>query len=132
MNALLHAHSGLRYLVVLVLFVQLVLALVGTVKSQPVGKLHRAVSGAALGLVYTQVLVGLALAALGFFTARHIGHLVPMLLAAVLVTVLHVQNKRAAQPTHRRGLIASGGALALIVVGVAAIGRHLFQMTVGG
>ncbi len=131
MTALLHAHSGLRYLVLLSLFAHLVASLVGHLQKQPVGGLHRGLSAASMGLLHTQALLGLAMVFMGTFYPQLIGHLVMMVGAATVATVFHVRNKRANPPTHLAALLGSGLALACVVGGVLAIGRGLFTMTVG-
>lgn len=132
MTGLLHAHSGLRFLVLLVALAHVVLSLVGQVQGQPVKPVHRALSAAFMGLLHTQVLLGIALVLMGLYYPQLIGHLVLMLAAATCATVMHVLNKRAATPNHRRALIGTGGALLLIVAAIAAIGRHPFEMRVMG
>ena len=128
---LFHAHSGLRYLVLLVGLVHLVVALMGFMKKAPINGLGRALSAAFMGLLHTQVLLGLAMVAMGRYYPALIGHMVMMIVAAVLATVMHVRGKRAQPSTYLWALIGTGGSLALIVGGVMAIGRGLFQMTAG-
>jgi hypothetical protein len=127
MQALMHAHSGLRYLVLLVALAHLVMSLIGLTQSKPFAPIHRALSAAFLGLLHTQVLIGIVQVLMGVYYPRLIGHIVLMLAAAAWVTVQHVRNKRANPPSHRTALISTLVALGLIVAGIAAIGRHPFQ-----
>lgn len=129
MTALLHAHSGLRYVLLLVAVMHVVVSVLGQMKQAPVGKLHRALSGATLGLMHTQALIGLGLVAGGLYYPQLIGHLVMMVVAVGLATAMHVINKRADKPTHLRALMGTGGALVAMVLGLAAIGRHPLQST---
>lgn len=131
MTGLLHAHSGLRYLVLLALFAHLVVSLLGHLQQRPVGGMHRGLSAATMGLLHTQALLGLAMVFMGTFYPQLIGHIVMMLGAATVATVFHVRNKRAPTPTHLAALLGSGIALACVVGGVLAIGRGLFTMSVG-
>lgn len=131
MTGLLHAHSGLRYVVLLALLSHVVASLLGHLQRRPVGGLHRGLSAASMGLLHTQAVLGLVMVAMGTFYPALIGHLVMMLGAATVATVFHVRNKRASPPTHLAGLLGSGLALACIVGGVLAIGKGLLTMSVG-
>ena len=132
MTGLLHAHSGLRYLVLLAAAAHLVVCLLGLAKKQPPGKLNRVLSVVLLSLVHTQVLVGLALVGLGRFFPQLWGHLVPMLMAAAAVTVFPAVNKRRAEPRWSIALVGTLTALALVVTGILALGRSPLAMTVVG
>jgi hypothetical protein len=129
MNALFYAHSGLRYLVLLMALVCLAAFLVGQVKQQPFGKLHRVVGASFAGLLDLQVVLGLVMVAMGRYYPALIGHLVMMLVAAVVMHVAMGVNRRRPTPGF---VLPLGGVVVsvfLIVGGVMAIGRGLLQTT---
>jgi hypothetical protein len=132
MTGLLHAHSGLRYLILLMALVALVVFGLGVAQKKPLTKLGRIVGSIFAGLTHLQVLLGLVMVAMGTFYPALIGHLVMMLAAAVVLQVLLSRNKRAAQPGFTLPLIGTVLAIVFMVGGIFAIGRHPFQMTVGG
>ena len=122
MNILYQAHSGLRYLVLLVGVVALVVLAYGVATRRPVGA-ARGLTAAFTGLLDLQILLGVGL--------------VTMLLAAAAAHVSSVMAKRAAD--ERRALtirlVGVVLTLGLIAAGITAIGRGLFAsapMTVGG
>ncbi len=129
LTGLLHTHSMLRYLVLLAAVGHIALCVLGLVQNRPFTKLGRVFSAVTMSLIHLQVVVGLGMVALGTFYPKLIGHLVLMLLAAVLVTVMHSLNKRAAVPNWKRPLVGTGGALVLLVFGILSIGRGVFQST---
>ncbi|MCA3014272.1 MAG: hypothetical protein INH41_17965 [Myxococcaceae bacterium] len=132
MTGLLHAHSGLRYLVLTSAVAALVVFGLGFAQNKPFTKAARIVGSVFAGLTHLQVVLGLVMVAMGTFYPALIGHLVMMLAAAVVLQVLLSRNKRAAEPGYRLPLIGTVVALVLMVGGIFAIGRHPFQMTVGG
>lgn len=131
MNALLHAHSGLRYLVLLLALVNVVVLVKGLATKSTPGKLERILGASFAGSLHTQVLLGLTMVAMGKFYPQLIGHLVMMLAAALLAQATLSINKKRAQPGHQLPLIGVGGALLLILGGIMAIGRSPLMMTVG-
>lgn len=131
MNALLHAHSGLRYLVLLLALVNVVVLVKGLATKSTPGKLERILGSSFAGSLHLQVLLGLSMVAMGKFYPQLIGHLVMMLAAAVLAQATLTINKKRPQPGYQLPLIGVGGALVLILGGIMAIGRSPFAMTVG-
>jgi hypothetical protein len=129
MNVLFYAHSGLRYLVLLLAFVALGVFFVGQVQKQAFGKLHRIVGASYAGLLHTQATLGLVMVAMGRFYPQLIGHLAMMLLAAVVMQVLLVVNRKKPQPGFVLPLVGVVVSLLLIAGGVMAIGRGLFTTT---
>jgi hypothetical protein len=126
MNVLYAAHSGLRYLVLLAAFFALAVFFVGMVRGQTFGRLHRVAGTAFAGLLHTQVLLGLVMVALGRYYPALIGHLAMMLLAAVGLQVALSVNRKRPRPGFTLPMLATVGALGLIVGGVMAIGRGPF------
>ncbi len=127
MNALYHAHSGLRYLVLLLGLVALALFAYGVLARRPVPA-GRALMGAFVGTLHLQVLLGLALVVGGIWYGALMGHLTLMLVAAVVATVALVRSRRAVDERRALVLRLGGVAVALlcIVLGILAIGRGVF------
>jgi hypothetical protein len=129
MNILFHAHSGLRYLVLLSGLVALAYFVSGLVMKRPVGKGLRILGAAFTGLLDLQVLLGLIMVAMGRYYPQLIGHIVMMLLAAGVTHGLLVMNRKRPNPGYLLPLIAVVVALALMVGGIMAIGRGVFTHT---
>lgn len=129
MSALFHAHSGLRFLVLLAGVVNLVLLGAALVQKRPYAKPHRAAGAAFAGLLHVQVLLGLAMVAMGRYYPALVGHIVMMLVAAIAAQVTMSLNRRRATPTVALPLVGVVVALVCITGGVMAIGRGLFTTT---
>jgi hypothetical protein len=129
MNFLFQAHSGLRYLVLLVGLVALAYFVSGLATKRPVGKGVRILGSSFVGLLDLQVLLGLIMVAMGRFYPQLIGHLVMMLLATGVTHALLVINRKRPNPGYVLPLIAVLVALALIAGGIMAIGRGVFSHT---
>lgn len=130
MTALLHAHSGLRFLILLLGVVNLVVLGAGLATKQPYGKLHRLLGASFAGSLHLQVLLGLTLVAMGRWFPALIGHLTMMVLAAVAAQVAMTMNRKRATPGLQIPLAGVVLALLFIVGGVLAIGRNLFAITI--
>ena len=129
MTPLFHAHSGLRFLIFLLGVVNVVVLGAGLVTKKPFGKVHRILGASFAGSIHLQVLLGLALVAMGRWYPALIGHLAMMLLAAVVAQAAMTVNRRRATPSMQLPLIGVVVALLCIFGGVMAIGRGLFTMT---
>lgn len=126
MNMLFQAHSGIRYLVLIAGLVALLMALVGMANRKPVPSL-RVMLSAFTGLLDLQVLLGAVLVVGGLFYKALIGHMVMMVLAAVIA---HVGAAKAKQQTDgmqalRTRFITVFISLILIVGGITSIGRGI-------
>lgn len=132
MTALLHLHSGLRYLVLLAALGHLAVAGLALLRSQPLGKGNRVASSVFMGLLHTQLLVGLAFVVVRGFYPALAGHLTMMLVAAAVATVVPMRNRK--RPTPSAGVALAGTAFALlcIVIGIVAIGRSPLGSTAFG
>lgn len=130
MTALLHAHSGLRFLILLLGAVNIVVLLVGLATKKPFGKLHRILGASFAGSLHLQLLIGLTLVAMGRWFPALIGHLTMMVLAATSAQMAMTMNRKRATPGLQLPLIGVVVALLFIVGGVMAIGRNLFAMTI--
>lgn len=131
MTALLHAHSGLRYLVLLAGLVAAGYYVFALATKKPAGKATRVMGSVFVGLFDLQMLLGFTLVVMGRFYPALIGHFVMMLLAAAVAHGLLVMNRRSAEPGNTLPLAAVVIATGLAVGGILAIGRGPFTMTVG-
>lgn len=129
MSALFHAHSGLRFLVLLAAVVNLAMLGAALVQKKPYAKAHRAAGAAFAGLLHVQVLIGLAMVVMGRYYPALIGHIVMMVIAAIAAQATMSINRRRATPTIALPLAGVVVALICITGGVMAIGRGLFTMT---
>lgn len=132
MTGLLHAHSGLRYVVLLLALVNLVVLLKGLAAKATPGKLERALGSSYVGTLHLQVLLGIVMLFQGAYYPRLMGHIVLMAAATLLAQVMMSLNKKRPQPGHRLPLIGVVGSLLLIVGGAFAIGKNPLLMSVGG
>lgn len=126
MTMLFQAHSGVRYLVLLVGVLALLACLYSVATGRPV-RAAQGLTSAFTGLLDLQILLGLGLVIGGIFYDALVGHLVMMALAAVVAHVSSVRAKRAQderKATMAR-LIGVGLALVLIVGGIMSIGRSV-------
>jgi hypothetical membrane protein len=135
MTFLYHAHSGLRYLVLLAALVAL-LALAYALASGRGARAARILPGVFTGLLDLQILLGIGLVLVGVFPDAAVGHLVMMVLAAVVAHGASVLAKRAST-VQREQVVRLAGiviALALIIGGILALGRSVLgsaAMTTG-
>jgi hypothetical protein len=133
MTIVLFVHSWLRWLVLLALVGRTGLAGARLAQGAPFEKVDRATSGATLGLVHLEILVGLVLYALSplvriafgdmgaamkdptlrFFTVEHGS---TMLIAGLLVTLAVALARRAADDRRRHQLALAGFGLALLLI----------------
>ena len=132
MIALFHAHSGLRYLILLLGVVNVVVLGVGLARKQPFGKLHRILGASFAGSLHLQVLIGVGMVAMGRWYPQLAGHLAMMLIAAGVAQAAMTVNRKRPAPGLQLPLIGVLVALACIAGGIMAIGRGLFTMTVTG
>lgn len=126
MNMLYHAHSGLRYLILLVGLLALLVFAYGLITRRPV----RGASGytiAFTGLLDLQLVLGFGLFFGGIFYNALVGHMVMMIIAAVAANGSTILAPRAT--TERQELVMRLAgviiALACIVFGIMAIGRSV-------
>lgn len=123
------AHSGWRYLVLIMLVLAIVQALVGWLGKKPYTEANRKINVFTLIFVHTQILFGLGLyflsplvqAGIRYWKMEHIGM---MIFAAILVTVGNARSKRIDDAASKHRTIALYFGLGLIVI-VASI----IQMT---
>lgn len=132
MTGLFHAHSGLRFLVLLLAMVNIAVLGIGIVQKRPFAKIHRILGASYAGCLHLQVILGVSMVALGRYFPALIGHIVMMVLAAVVAQVMMSRNRRRAEPTLTMPLVGVVLSLVFITGGVMAIGRGLLTMTAFG
>lgn len=123
----LNAHSGLRYLILLVGLLTVLIALVGMAQKQPVSNAGLTLLRVFVVLLDIQLLLGVLTLVTGTFYMQLIGHLV-MMVAAVAMAHLAASRLRKAAPEARgNGQLLTGALipLALIVAGILAIQRPI-------
>jgi hypothetical protein len=127
-------HSGLRYIVLLLLAVALFLALVGLFGKKPYSEMNRKVNLFAMISTHTQFLVVLILyffspmvnysnmaEAMKDATTHYwtVEHSVMMLFSIVLITIGHSRSKKAKDAVNKHRAIALYYGLAVLVILVA-------------
>ena len=126
MNMLYHAHSGLRYLVLLAGLLALLVFAYGLITRRPV-RGAPGFTAAFAGLLDLQLVLGFGLFFGGIFYDAVMGHMVMMILAAVAANGSAILAPRAT--TERQELVMRIAgvviALACIVIGILAIGRSV-------
>lgn len=127
-NILFHAHSGLRYVVLLAGLLALAYSLTAALRGNDWSRPGRVFLSIFVGVMDLQVLIGLVLVFVRVFYPALWGHLTLMILAAVAGHVALALNKRRPpeRQSHWVAVIGSGLALVLIVGGILSIGRPIF------
>lgn len=143
---LLKFHSGLRYIVLLLIWLAIVQAFVGWFGKRNYSEGNRKLNLFAMISAHVQLLIGLILyffspfvklddmattmkdAATRYWTVEHS---VMMIFALVLITIGHARSKKAGEGAAKHRLIAIFYTLALLVILVAIMqsGRPLLGMT---
>lgn len=123
MEFLFHAHSGVRYLVLLAALVALVVLVTGYTSRRAYAGLSRAATSAFMGLVHLQVLLGIGLVLTGIWYGALMGHLMMMVLAAILLTALAAYARRQADAQRAHAVALAGVVLSLLLIvgGIMAI-----------
>jgi hypothetical protein len=137
---LFHAHSGLRYIVLVLLLVVIVKSLTGFTGNKPFQSIDNKLSLWLLISTHIQFVVGLVLYFVSPFvqfnaetmkdaSTRYwtVEHLVGMLAAVALITVARSTSKKMSDDTakHKRLFMFNSIALAAIVVTIALSGRKI-------
>jgi len=135
MNFLYHAHSGLRYLVLLAALAA-VIALAWALATARANRATRILPAVFTGLLDLQVLLGIGLVIGGLMPDIVVGHLFMMVPALVVAHGASIVARRSANERRALGIRLGGivVALLLIVGGIMALGRNVFgsaPMTVG-
>jgi hypothetical protein len=124
-SILFHAHSGLRYLVLLAGVASFLYSIVAAVTARPWDRPGRILFVMFIGFLDLQVLLGLILVFLWPFYPALWGHIVLMVLAAAAAHFTSIMaRRRPAEPRrHLSAALGVAGAVILVVGGIAAIGR---------
>lgn len=145
-DTLLGLHSGLRYIVLLLLALALVMAIIGLFGKKPYTGMNRKVNLFAMIFTHTQLLVGLILyffspmvnysnmgEAMKNAITRYwtVEHSVLMLFAVLLITLGHSRSKKAADAFYKHRAIALyyGLAVLVIIVAIYQSGRPILGMS---
>lgn len=127
MNILLHAHSGIRYLVVLFGVATLVYAIYGAATRKPYDKRMRVLGSLFAGSMHLNILLGLGLIMMGRFYPQLAGHIFMMISAAVAAQIVPSVMRR--RPEEERSYlpyaVSAVIAFGLLWGGVQAIERPL-------
>jgi hypothetical protein len=132
LTGLLHAHSGLRYLILGLGLLVLIVALLGVIQKKPYSKLMRVSASAFAGSLHLQVLLGFTILVSGRFYPALIGHIFLLLVAAVVaqIPVSVLRRRPIEERTYMPHLVSTLVTLGLIWAGIASIGRGLLQSNV--
>jgi hypothetical protein len=125
-NILYHAHSGLRYLVLLAALAALIVLVYDLATGREV-RAARVLPAVFAGLLDLQIVLGISLVMGGMFPDAVVGHLVMMVLAAVAVHGSAIVARRSSNERRELGIRLVGIVIAvvLIVGGIMAIGRSV-------
>ena len=121
MNFLYHAHSGLRYLVLLAALVAIV-ALAYALATGRASRATRVLPAIFTGLLDLQVLLGIALVIGGLMPDIVVGHLVMMVIALIVAHGASI-HRRESVPCRVAGTVARPE-----VAGLLAAGRQLCDL----
>jgi len=147
-NFFLSLHSGIRYIVLLLLVLALILSITALFGKKDYKEFNRKINLFAMISTHTQLLFGLILyffsplvqygnmgEAMKNTLTRYwtVEHSVLMLFAVALITIGHARSKKAAQAInkHRAISLYYGLAVLVIVVAIYQSGRPLFGMSIG-
>ena len=124
---LLQAHSGFRYLVLVGGLVLVAYAAYGALTNRAYDPRMRVLSAVFVGVLDVTVLLGFINLFTGTFYPMLGGHIVMMILAAVVAHVVHRVMKRRPpeQQTYVPHLVGTLIVLGMVVAGIMAIGRPI-------
>lgn len=127
-----YAHSGLRYLVLLMGLVVMLHAAFRLARGRGYNRIARVLAAIFAGVVDLQVLLGIILVFTRRFYPALIGHIALMLCAAVVAHLAVIVNRR--RPESERSialqLALAGLALLLMTAGILAIGRGIMETSI--
>lgn len=133
----LHIHSGLRYVVLLLVLLAIIRAWADWLGKKPYSNGNRLLNLFAMISVHTQLLFGIVLYFLSPFVQFNsqtmkdantrywtVEHITMMLIAIVLITIGHSRSKKITLPEGKHKTIAIYYTIALLIVVVAIISSH--------
>lgn len=126
MNILYYAHSGLRYLILLVAVTALIALAYSVATGRAMGA-ARNLATAFAGLLDLQIVLGIGLVMGGIYPDAVTGHLMLMVCSAVVTHAAFIIGQYASSERRELGVRFVGIilAVALIVVGIMAIGQSV-------
>jgi hypothetical protein len=126
-SPLFHAHSGLRYLVLLAALVAAGVLVQALVRGKAFDRLGRIVVAVFVGALDLQVLLGVLLLTQFPWYSALMGHVTMMPAAAIAAHAFSVANRRRGEGRQSNALALAGVLvpLVLIVGGILAIGRPI-------
>lgn len=137
-NIVLHLHSGLRYVVIVLVILAIVQSLLGAANKSPYSEFNRKVNLFAMISVHTQLLIGIVLyiiSPLVQFTSETmknstlryfaVEHWFGMIIAIALITIGHSKSKKIVLPEIKHRTIGIYYAIALTVVVATLIMGHI-------
>ena len=126
MTALFHAHSGLRYLVLLAAIVAIVSLGYALATGRRVRTAQR-LATTFTALLDLQIVLGFGLVFGGLFPDAVIGHLALMLLGAIVVHATSYFGRQAESERREIGIRLGGIVISLVLIvgGILAIGRSV-------
>ena len=124
---LLQAHSGFRYLVLLMGVVVIGYAAYGMASGRPYDTRMRALSAIFTGVIDLTVLLGFVNIFTGMFYPQLGGHIVMMVLAAAVAHIVHrvVKTRPEEERTYAPHVVGTVVVLGMVVAGIMAIGRPI-------
>ena len=122
---LFHAHSGLRYLVLLTGVIVILYALWGVFSKRPYDHTMRVLSLLFILSIDLTALLGVSYLFVGTFYPQLGGHIVTMILAVIVAHVVSAVMKRrpVGERTYMPHVVGTAIVLGLVATGIAAIGR---------
>ena len=126
-NFFLNAHSGLRYLILLLGVVTVLYAIYGVVTKRDYDPKIRVLSSSFALMMHIQIMVGIALVFSGRFSPALTGHIFMMLFAAAAgqIPVSVMRRRPDEEKTYLPHAVWASVSLALMWGGMMAIGRPL-------
>lgn len=122
-------HSGVRYLVFLTAVLAIGAALLTNRPERPASRRHAMLNSVFVGLLDTQIVIGLVLLILRGFYPALMGHVMMMILAAVaahgFALAAKKRERERLQPAGTLRVMGIVVTLVLIVGGILAIGRPI-------
>jgi hypothetical protein len=132
MTILFHAHSGLRYLLLLATFAALVMFAQGLARNLAWGRKEQIMNSVVLGLMHLQMLLGVGLLMVGYSSPSAHVHATLMFLGATAFQVLTIVHKKKGRQGFALPLMGLIVALGLWSSGMLiGLERGLFSTTSG-
>jgi heme A synthase len=124
---LLDAHSGSRYLVLILGIVVIAYAAYGMATGRPYDKRMRIIASSFTAAIDLTVLFGLAHLFTSTFRPQLIGHIVMMVLAVAVahIVAVVVRKRPLEERTYAPHLVSALIVLALVAFGIVSIGRPI-------